>query len=112
MPSRPRLAEDPSPGRVTPERVETPRSSRASKRPWLERLFARSLVEHPSPPSAPASDPLLAFTSETSAARDHGSARQMARLTPGWPPSGGLVLVAVCGIVLLAGTLAFGPAQR
>jgi hypothetical protein len=114
MPSRPRLAGEASPSRLPPGRVES-RASDVSKRHWFLSLLRRPDAERPpSPAGGPASNPLLAFASETSAAEDRISTGQTQRTGPkrAWPTSRMPVLAASCGIVLVAGAFAFQPIQR
>jgi PEGA domain len=111
MPSRSRLAEDRSPGRFSPERVERGRSDGASKPGWLVRLLRRSGARpRPAPAAAPPFNPLLEFASETGVvetAHTHMAAPKRRLPTPRW-----LVPAAACGIVIAAGALAFRPIQR
>jgi hypothetical protein len=113
MPSRPRLAGEVSPSRVTPGRVESAPPRAPSKRHWFLSLLRRSEAEHPpAPAGGSAANPLLAFASETSAVEDGsgqppGPASKWATPASWWP-----VLAFSCGIVLVAGAFAFQAIQQ
>jgi hypothetical protein len=112
MPSRPRLAGEASPARFPPVRVETPTAD-VPKRHWFARLFGGARADRPpSPAGVSASNPLLAFTSETAAAEDEISPRQpqSPRRLRALPTS--KIVVAGCGVVLVvlvAGAFALRP---
>jgi hypothetical protein len=114
MPSLPRLAEEASPARFPPVRVET-RTADVPKRHWFARLFGGAKADRPpSPAGASASNPLLAFASETAAAEDEISTRhvQSPRRMRALPTS--KVVVACCGVVtvvLVAAGFALRPIQ-
>jgi hypothetical protein len=114
MPSRPRLAGEVSPpSRFTPGRVESTPPRVVSQRHWFLRLLRRSEGEHPpAPAGGSASNPLLAFASETSAAEEEPGRPQRPGPKGAWPTSWWAVLAFSCGIVLVAGAFAFPAIQR
>jgi hypothetical protein len=114
MSSRPRLAGEASPARFPPGRVENARTGDVSTRHWFVRLLRRSQAERPPTPTVgSASNPLLAFASETPIPEGRLSTghAQATGPKPAWTLRW-TVLVVSCGIVLVAGVFAFQPIQR
>src|ERR1700681_2142432 len=112
MRSRPHWAGEASPSPFPPVRVET-RTADVPERHWFARLFGGAKADRPSSPAgASASNPLLAFASETAAVEDEISTRQTQspRRMRALPTS--KVLVACGVVVVVAGAFALRPIQN